>query len=161
MVMIRILLRTFVGALVCLGGLVLLVTLAPPRWYALYLSESWPEPRGAVLIVLGADVIDNGMLGQSSYWRSLMAVSTWKSSTFRQVVLSGDYRTTAPMRDFIVCQGVPAEAVLIEGRSTSTRENALFTAPSSCAIYRGHMSCSPATTTCFGPIAPSAKPAWT
>jgi uncharacterized SAM-binding protein YcdF (DUF218 family) len=32
------------------------------------------------------------------------------------------------MRDFFVCQGVPASAILIEGRSTSTRENAVFTA---------------------------------
>lgn len=125
--MIRRLLRTLVYLLACLGGLVVLITIAPPRWYVNLLAGPWPEPRGAVLIVLGGDVTDNGMLGQTSYWRSLFGVLTWRGSSFRQVVLSGDLRTTKPMRDFLVCQGVPAEAILIEDRSTSTRENALFT----------------------------------
>lgn len=126
--MIRRLLRMLVLMLACLGALLVLITIAPPRWYVNLLAGPWPEPRGAVLIVLGGDVTDNGMLGETSYWRSLLAVLTWRRSSFRQVVLSGDRRTTTPMRDFLVCQGVPAGAILIEGRSTSTHENALFTA---------------------------------
>ena len=125
--MLHRLLRSLVYLLACLGGLLVLVTVAPPRWYANLLSGPWPEPRGAVLIVLGGDVTDIGYIGETSYWRSLFAVITWKHGNFRQVVLSGESRTTIPMRDFLVCQGVPAEAILIEGRSTSTHENALFT----------------------------------
>lgn len=126
--MIRRLLRALVYVLACLGGLVVLVTVAPPRWYVNLLAGPWPAPRGAILIVLGGDATDNGMLGQTSYWRSLLAVLTWRDYSYRQVVLSGDLRSTKPMRDFLVFQGVPAEAILIEGRSTSTHENALFTA---------------------------------
>lgn len=125
---LRTLTRTIVFLLASLGGLVVAVTIAPPRWYASLLAGPWPQPRGAVLIVLGGDVASNGMLGETSYWRSLFAVLTWRSSSFREVVLSGDSHSTLPMRDFLVCQGVPAEAILIEGRSTSTHENALFTA---------------------------------
>ncbi len=43
------------------------------------------------------------------------------------MILSGDAQTTASMRAWIVDQGVPADAVTIEGRSQTTRENALFT----------------------------------
>jgi uncharacterized SAM-binding protein YcdF (DUF218 family) len=125
--MMRPFLRIAVGLLACLGGLVAAVTIAPPRWYVDLLAGPYPEPRGAVLIVLGGDVTDNGMLGETSYWRSLFAVLTWRSSSFRQVVLSGDSRSTFPMRDFLECQGVPANAILVEGQSTSTHENALFT----------------------------------
>ena len=32
------------------------------------------------------------------------------------------------MRDFMVCQGVPAHAVILEDHSQSTRENAMFAA---------------------------------
>jgi uncharacterized SAM-binding protein YcdF (DUF218 family) len=127
-IMISRLLRTLVAALACLGGLLVLVTVAPPRWFASLLAGPWPEPKGAVLIVLGADVNDDGSLGETSYRRSLLAVRTWKSSAFRQMVLSGELRSTKPMLDFIVCQGVPTDRILIEDRSTSTRENALFTA---------------------------------
>jgi uncharacterized SAM-binding protein YcdF (DUF218 family) len=125
---IRGLLRMLVYMLAFLGGLVVLITIAPPRWYARLLAGPWPEPRGAVLVVLGGDVTDNGMLGESSYRRSLLGVVAWRGSSFRQVILSGDLRSTIPMRDFFVCQGVPADTILIEGHSTSTRENALFTA---------------------------------
>jgi uncharacterized SAM-binding protein YcdF (DUF218 family) len=125
--MIRRVLRILVLLLAILGGLVAAVTIAPPTWYVDILSGPWPEPRGAVLIVLAGDVTGNDTLGPTSYWRSLFAVRTWRQSSFRQVVLSGDSNTTLPMRDFLVCQGVPADAILIEGRSTSTHENALFT----------------------------------
>jgi uncharacterized SAM-binding protein YcdF (DUF218 family) len=124
----RRLLRIILILLASLGGLVAAVTIAPPCWYVKLLAGPWPEPRGAVLIVLGGDVMDNGMLGETSYLRSLFAVLTWRGGSFRQVVLSGDSGTTLPMRDFLVSQGVPASAILIEGRSTSTHENALNTA---------------------------------
>jgi uncharacterized SAM-binding protein YcdF (DUF218 family) len=126
--MFRRLLRIAWGSLACLGTLVVLVTIAPPRWYATLLEGPWMAPRGRVLIVLGGDVNDNGMLGRTSYLRSLMGAIVWRSGDFQKVVLSGDLQTTRPMRDFLVCEGVPSSAILIEGRSTSTRENALFTA---------------------------------
>jgi len=108
--------------------MVALVTVAPPRWYASLLAGPWPVPHGAVLIVLGGDVNDNGILGETSYWRSVFAVVAWRNGSWRQVILSGVGKTTLPMRDFLVSQGVPSSAILIEDRSTNTRENALYTA---------------------------------
>jgi uncharacterized SAM-binding protein YcdF (DUF218 family) len=126
--MIRRLFRALVTALACLGFLMALVTVAPPRWYASVLAGPWPVPHGEVLIVLGGDVNDNGVLGETSYWRSVFGVTAWRNGSWRQVILSGELNTTAPMRDFLVSQGVPASAIAIEGRSKTTRENALNTA---------------------------------
>ena len=111
-----------------LGALVLLVTLAPPRAYLRWLTGPWNDPRAPVLIVLGGDSLDGKMLGESSYWRTIYAIWTWREGGFKHVILSGDQQITLPMRDYLVCQGVPAGAVIVEGRSRSTRENALFTA---------------------------------
>lgn len=66
-VLIRSFLRTIVILLACLGGLLVTVTVSPPRWYIQWLARDWNEPRGSVLIVLGADVLDTGMIGESSY----------------------------------------------------------------------------------------------
>lgn len=120
--------RSVVAFCSSLGALLLLVTMLPPRWYIAALSEAWLQPREGILIVLGGDVLDTGMLGETSYWRSVFAVQAWREGHFRALILSGHIFTTAPMRDFIVSQGVPAGVVLMEGRSTNTRENAVFTA---------------------------------
>ena len=121
--------RTLVRVLACLGALLVLITLLPPRWYVTMLAGPWRDPGGAVLIVLGAEVVEGPpMIGYGSYWRSVYAAHAWREGTFHHLVLSGDAAITSPMRDFLVCQGVPADAITVEGRSTSTRENALFTA---------------------------------
>ena len=121
--------RVCVRLLALLGALMLLVTLLPPRWYAVRLAGPWNDPHGATLIVLGADTLDGQMLGIGSYWRSVYAVLTWREGGFGHLILSGDASTTAPMRDFITAQGIPASAIVMEQRSRSTRENALFTVP--------------------------------
>ncbi len=120
--------RWAVRALACLGGLLLFVTVFPPRWYARWLSGDWTEGQGNVLIVLGGDALDGGILGVSSYWRSVYAIRAWRGGGFQHLILSGADSITLPMRDFIVCQGVPAEAIVMERRSVSTHENAVFTA---------------------------------
>ena len=127
--MLRKAVRACLRLLTFLGALLMLVTLLSPRWYVNRLAGVWADPRGATLIVLGADTIDGQMLGMSSYWRSVYAVRTWREGGFGHLILSGKTDVTVPMRDFIVCQGVPASAVVMEERSGSTRENALFTAP--------------------------------
>lgn len=120
--------RALLLTLSFLGAVLALVTLLPPRWYVRWLSGEWTDTRTGMLIVLGGDSVDTGIIGLSSYWRSSYAVLSWKEGGFRGIILSGAEEVTLPMRDFIVCQGVPAEAIAIEGRSTSTRENAVFTA---------------------------------
>ena len=107
----------------------LLVTLAPPRWYVAWLAGPWIDPKGNVLIVLGGDGVDETMLGQSSYWRSVYAVWAWREGGFHHVILTGPKSVTDPMRDFLVSQGVPGEALVLEQRSQNTHENAMFSAP--------------------------------
>jgi uncharacterized SAM-binding protein YcdF (DUF218 family) len=120
-----------VAARICmlLGGLVLLVTLAPPSWYIRWLAGPWEDPKGNVLIVLGGQGLNERMLGQNSYWRSVYAVWAWREGGFHHVILSGDAQVVTPMRDFLVSQGVPAEVVAMERKSLSTHENAQLTAP--------------------------------
>lgn len=120
--------RALAAALACLGGLLALVTLFPPRWYVRWLAGDWTDASGGVLIVLGGDALDGRMLGISSYWRSVYATLAWREGTFRHLILSGEDATTLPMRDFLLCQGVPPQAITMERRSLSTRENALFSA---------------------------------
>jgi uncharacterized SAM-binding protein YcdF (DUF218 family) len=120
--------RGIAAALGWLGAVLLFVTLLPPRWYVRWLAGDWTDAPGGVLIVLGGDTLDGRMLGTSSYWRSVYATWAWREGTFRHLILSGAEATTLPMRDFIVCQGVPPAAITLEPRALSTRENALFTA---------------------------------
>jgi uncharacterized SAM-binding protein YcdF (DUF218 family) len=95
-------------------------------WWAAWLGGAIADPHGDVLIVLAGDRIEPAMIGESSYWRSVYAVWAWRSGDFRRIVVSGS--GAEPIRDFMVCQGVPAEAIRLEPRSASTRENAEFTA---------------------------------
>jgi uncharacterized SAM-binding protein YcdF (DUF218 family) len=77
-----------------------------------------------VLIALGAGIIDEEVLAQNSYWRSVYAWRAWRQGAFRKVVVSG--KGVAPlMRDFLVCHGVPAAAIQVENSSESTRASAL------------------------------------
>jgi len=110
-----------------LGLFSALVTIVPPAWYGQRLAHPWTDAQGPVLIVLGGDSIRDGMMGTSSYWRSVFAVDVWHGGGVQRIILSGDAQTTASMRTWIIGQGVPSSAVTVEGRSQSTRENALFT----------------------------------
>jgi uncharacterized SAM-binding protein YcdF (DUF218 family) len=131
---VRAALRTTTSALAAFGAFVLLVTVLPPRWYVRALAGPMWAREGGVLIVLGAEQLDGQMPGEGSYWRTVYAVLAWREGTFRRVILSGDATITLPMRDFLVCQGVPPDAVTVERRSASTRENALFTSEIARAI---------------------------
>lgn len=81
-----------------------------------------------MLVVLTADGFDSSLLGEGSYWRSVYAILAWREGGFKRMILSGGPDSTAAMRDFLVCQGVPAAAVAIEGESFSTRESAIHMA---------------------------------
>jgi uncharacterized SAM-binding protein YcdF (DUF218 family) len=88
------------------------------------------------LVVLGGSVQEDGMIGGSTYWRAVYAARAWREGGFKTIVLSGggppqapQYSAAEAMRDFLVAQGIPREAIWLETRSRSTRENALFTKP--------------------------------
>ena len=102
-------------------------------WYARILAGNWTDSDGDVLIVLGADGQPDGLVGQYSYWRCIYAVRAWREGHFQRIVVSGgpipdsSYTIAGTMRDFLVSSGVPQDVIIIEDRSHSTRENALFT----------------------------------
>lgn len=121
--------RVFTGSFAALGALVVIVTLTPlVNWWATWLAGPWNDPQGEVLIVPGASVVGDGMIGYSSYWRVVYAARAWSAGHFREVILTGDIHITDPMRRFLVAEGVPDAAIRIEGQSLDTHENAVNTA---------------------------------
>ncbi|HEV3331195.1 MAG TPA: YdcF family protein [Bryobacteraceae bacterium] len=105
---------------------VMFTPLAP--WWARKLAGPWNDPTGDVLIVLAGSGLEDGVLGASSYWRAVYAVRAYRQAPYSKVVVSGGGPThpALAMRDFLVCQGVPADRILVENAATSTHENALF-----------------------------------
>lgn len=126
---LRTLLRPTVILFASLGLLLVVVTFTPlVHWWATELAGPWNDPRGEVLIVLGGSVLEDGTIGQSSYWRSVYAVRSYREGEFRQVLLTGGGNpvpAVLPMRDFLECQGIPHEVIRVETASDSTRENAM------------------------------------
>lgn len=124
-------LRLLCSSLACLGLLVVLVTVTPlVSWWAGVLAGPWQDPDGDVLIVLGGSLLENGVIGRDSYWRSTYAVLTWAEGTFHRIIVSGGGSVGSsiaePMRDFLVCRGVPRTVIEVETRSRNTHENALY-----------------------------------
>jgi uncharacterized SAM-binding protein YcdF (DUF218 family) len=120
--------------LVGLGLLLLIVTFTPlDLWWARLLSGPWSNPKGDVLIVLGASPgRAEGIISGSEYWRAVYSVRAWREGGFKTIVLTGgppNYPAAQAMEDFLVAQGIPKESIRLETRSRSTRENALFTKP--------------------------------
>lgn len=119
--------RWIVRLLTTLGIFLVLVTATPfVSWYARLLAGPWNDPSGDILIVLGSDIVTPDIIGPSSFWRSVYALRVYREGHFQRIVLSG--AGVAPlMRDFLLFQGVPADRILLENTSLSTRENALYT----------------------------------
>lgn len=114
-------------ALLAIVGLVaLLITCTPlVSWWAHAYAGSIDQPKGDVLVVLGAAADDAGELSYSSYWRARYAVRAWQSGNFKTIVVSGG---GPAMQAFMVFSGIPADAMILETRSKSTRENGIETA---------------------------------
>jgi uncharacterized SAM-binding protein YcdF (DUF218 family) len=124
---------TWAGRLCAALGLLLIVVTATPLddWWAQRLSGRWDDPKGDTLIVLGGSMLDDGVIGLNSYWRSVYAARAYQKDGFHRIFLSGgtpDNPTSAAMKQFLICLGVPAEAITTETQSGSTRENALYAA---------------------------------
>lgn len=113
--------------------LVLLVTFTPVvPWYARLLAGNWTDSDGDILIVLSCDIQSDGLPGAISYVRSLYAVRAWRAGHFQRIVVSGGsdhapVSLAASIRDVLVSNGVPKDAIYLEERAHSTRENAVFT----------------------------------
>ncbi len=103
-------------------------------WAVLGILPAEQAADGDTLIVLGADAIGSDeLLGPTSYWRCVYAVWAYRKGHFSRVVVSGGdvgggSGLADSMKDFLVAYGIPEGVILVEDRSASTRENAIFVA---------------------------------
>lgn len=119
----RWLFRTLAG----IGLVAVLVILTPVDWWwAHAYAGSLDQPRGDVLILLSAANDDQGFISYSSYWRARYALLAWKGGGYKKLVITGG--PDSALRDFLLAGGIPADAILIENQSASTRDNAINTA---------------------------------
>jgi uncharacterized SAM-binding protein YcdF (DUF218 family) len=126
--------RIAVRFLACIGSFTILISATPlASWWATRLAGPWDDPKGDVLIVLGGSLLDPGLLGTNSYWRSIYALQAWRGGGFHDIFLTGGSDPQSPvatlMADFLKSQGVPAAAIHVETRSNTTRENAMYSKP--------------------------------
>jgi uncharacterized SAM-binding protein YcdF (DUF218 family) len=119
-----------IALLAAIGLLVVTVMFTPlVPWWARKLAGPMDDPTGEVLIVLGGSALEDGIIGQSSYWRGVYALRAYRQTPFPKIIVSGGgrFHPADLMRDFLVASGVPAGQIIVEDRSVSTRENALYT----------------------------------
>lgn len=114
--------------------MLIVVTFTPvDGWWARRLAGPLNDPEGDVLIVLGASALEDGVFGESTYWRSVYALRAWREGSFHAIVLSGGgpakSSVAEAMRGFLESQGIPSDSIRVETQSHSTRENALLTKP--------------------------------
>jgi uncharacterized SAM-binding protein YcdF (DUF218 family) len=129
MKVLSLLARWFRRFTITLGTLFLIVTFTPiVNWWATYLAGPWDDPRGDVLIVLTGSGMEDGLIGMSSYWRAVYARRVYQAGEAPEILITGGGTETIPiattMREFIVAQGVPADAVRVETASLNTRDSA-------------------------------------
>jgi uncharacterized SAM-binding protein YcdF (DUF218 family) len=128
--LLRRLYRAILALATGLGICVLLVTFTPlTSWWALRLAGPWTEARGDVLIVLTGSILENGILGEPSYWRSAYTVMAWREGGWRQIFISGGGGGPVPVGEgmliFLKAGGVPADVIRVEVDSHSTRDSAV------------------------------------
>lgn len=116
------------------GLVVTLVTLTPlTAWWGRCMAGPWSEPRGGVLVVLAGAEAADGYMGLDTYWRCIYAVRAWRAARFERVYVSGGSFHHTPlasqMKQMLVLHGIPADRIVEEPRSLSTRENAVFLQP--------------------------------
>ncbi len=113
-----------------LGFLVIFTTLVPvSRWWAIRLASPWEDSRGDTLIVLSGSSND-AFIGYNTYLRCQYAAMAWREGGFRKIIVSGGPEgmpQAVAMKSFLVSVGVPDSAIIVEPKSKTTRENALFT----------------------------------
>jgi uncharacterized SAM-binding protein YcdF (DUF218 family) len=118
--------RILIAMLAGIGVVHTLAVVTPVlRWWATSLAGPWEDPQGEVIIVPGAEA-NTDTIGVSSYWRTVYAYRAWRKGGVRTIVVSGGGEIAHHMKEFLRGCGVPESAIVVEDRSTSTRENALF-----------------------------------
>ncbi len=113
--------------LACIGLCWVVVTLTPfTEWWVRLYAVSWSRPSGEILIVLGGEIPrEDGIIGRMTYWRSVYAVRAWHANHATRIIVCGDRGVAESMRDFMVAQRIPIDAITMDLTSESTRQNAL------------------------------------
>jgi uncharacterized SAM-binding protein YcdF (DUF218 family) len=81
-------------------------------------------------VVLGSSMVDEAIMGYSSYWRAVYAVREWRSGAYTSMLISGGpgqeghTSVAEAMQQFLVANGVPRQAIRLETQSGNTHENA-------------------------------------
>jgi uncharacterized SAM-binding protein YcdF (DUF218 family) len=123
-------LLSWIQRLLFLSGAFLLLTLMTPlvvRWSSA-LARPWEEASAGTLITFSGPGSDSqGMLGESSYWRSVYAARAWRMGHFDRILILGG-PSAAEMALLIVASGVPAERVTVLDQSSGTHGAALTVA---------------------------------
>jgi uncharacterized SAM-binding protein YcdF (DUF218 family) len=118
--------RILYHAAAVLGFMMVVVTATPLlRWWISMLDRPWRAPGGDVLIVLAADALEDGTVGEFSYWRAVYSVWAWQEGNFREVWVSGGGNVPEAISHFLVARGVPEARIHLEAGSSSTRESAV------------------------------------
>jgi len=117
------------AAAASLGLLVAVVTVTPVvNWMGALLAGRWDHPQGETLIVLTGSSLENGMIGESSYWRSLYAVLSWREMKYRSIWITGfgegPRGAAEVMREFLIGHGVPEGIIHVETASRNTQQSA-------------------------------------
>jgi len=85
-----------------------------------------------VIIVLGAGVTRNGNAGFALSRRALQAVALYNAGHAKSILCSGGQPPNRPnseayaCQQFLMAQGIPENAIVLESRSRSTEENAVY-----------------------------------
>lgn len=117
------------GVCALVGLVVILVTVTPVVvWMGGVLGGRWEDSRGETLIVLTGSGLENRVIGDSSYWRSVYAVLFWREAGYRTIWITGygdgQDGTPALMREFLIGQGVPREIIHLDSESRNTQASA-------------------------------------
>lgn len=133
--MLGVLRTSFKGVRVSVGWIglfVLLVTLTPGvQLVAEKLAVDWYEGDGDVLVVLGGSMLVSGTgpraaIGYDTYLRTAYADWMLQSFKFPHIVVSGGGGLAEGMAKMLMADGIPASEILLESRSQSTSENAIY-----------------------------------
>jgi uncharacterized SAM-binding protein YcdF (DUF218 family) len=121
--------------LIATGTLLFVVTFTPlVIWAARPLTSSWTNVDQGVLIILSGSTVTlpgpppNLVIGQNTYWRVVHGIHLWRNRHFRNILVSG-YGTVETIKPLLIANGIPENAILVENRSITTHENALFSKP--------------------------------
>ena len=121
----RQLLRAFV-ALACLGAVMFVALVGAVCACAVHPREAAPS---GCIIVLGARVRPDGTLSDSLRYRCEAALQVWQGGLAPAFIVCGAQGSDEPMpeavamRGWLMAQGVPGDAILVEDGSYNTGQN--------------------------------------